>query len=277
MEFKKINNKSLKEILSQYTTWLTFVGLLFVLSVLTQGSILKWNSVRNLLIAESVRSFAALGVGMIIITWGIDLSIGYVVCLTASVAASFAQNPAYTSAIYAGHSFPLIVPILAALVVGGPAVAASMGLRMANMIAPNLGNVPTLSQFFLIIGTLLFLSVGGHLMILSLIFSSFELIPIASGGFNTDMILALMTWSSQIFISAVLIAFPMMIGLLLVNALLGLVSRAAPSLNVFAIGFPALIPMGLIMLLLSMGMWFEQVENLWFRGFNSVNEILRAG
>jgi methyl-galactoside transport system permease protein len=119
MEFKKINNKSLKEILSQYTTWLTFVGLLFVLSVLTQGSILKWNSVRNLLIAESVRSFAALGVGMIIITWGIDLSIGYVVCLTASVAASFAQNPAYTSAIYAGHSFPLIVPILAALVVGG--------------------------------------------------------------------------------------------------------------------------------------------------------------
>ena len=114
-------------------------------------------------------------------------------------------------------------------------------------------------------------------MILSLIFSSFELIPIASGGFNTDMILALMTWSSQIFISAVLIAFPMMIGLLLVNALLGLVSRAAPSLNVFAIGFPALIPMGLIMLLLSMGMWFEQVENLWFRGFSSVNEILRAG
>ena len=167
--------------------------------------------------------------------------------------------------------------VVAALVVGGQAVAASMGLSMANMIDPNLGNVPTLSQFFLIIGTLLFLSVGGHLMILSLIFSSFELIPIASGDFNTDMILALMTWSSQIFISAVLIAFPMMIGLLLVNALLGLVSRAAPSLNVFAIGFPALIPMGLIMLLLSMGMWFEQVENLWFRGFNSVNEILRAG
>jgi len=167
--------------------------------------------------------------------------------------------------------------VIAALIVGGQVVAGSMGLSMANMIDPNLGNVPTLSQFFLLLGTLLFLAVGGHLVILSLLYSSFELLPIASGRFNTDMILALISWSSQIFISAVVIAFPMMIGLLLVNALLGLVSRAAPSLNVFAIGFPALIPLGLVMLLLSMGMWFEQVENLWFRGFNSVNEILRAG
>jgi flagellar biosynthetic protein FliR len=167
--------------------------------------------------------------------------------------------------------------VIAALVVGGQVIAGSMGLSMANMIDPNLGNVPTLSQFFLIIGTLLFMSLGGHLVILSVLYSSFELLPIASGRFNTDMILSLMTWSSQIFISAVVIAFPIMIGLLLVNALLGLVSRAAPSLNVFAIGFPALIPVGLIMLLLTMGIWFEQVENLWFRGFNSVNEILGAG
>ncbi len=167
--------------------------------------------------------------------------------------------------------------VIAALVVGGQVIAGSMGLSMANMIDPNLGNVPTLSQFFLIFGTLLFMSLGGHLVILSLLYSSFELLPIASGKFNTDMILALLTWSSQIFISAVVIAFPIMIGLLLVNALLGLVSRAAPSLNVFAIGFPALIPLGLIMLFLTMGIWFEQVENLWFRGFNSVNVILGAG
>jgi methyl-galactoside transport system permease protein len=135
MEFNLIKNKSLKDIFSQYTTWLTFIGLLFVLSVLTQGTILKWNSIRNLLIAESVRSFAALGVGMIIITWGIDLSIGYVVCLTASVAASFAQNPDYASAIYAGQSFPLIVPILAALIVGG-----LFGLFNGILVA--YGNIP---------------------------------------------------------------------------------------------------------------------------------------
>jgi methyl-galactoside transport system permease protein len=118
MEMKKLLNDS-KKLASQYTTWVTFVGLLLLLSVLTQGNALRWNSIRNLLIAESVRSFAALGVGMIIITKGIDLSIGYVVCLTASVAASFAQNPDYASAIYAGQSFPLIVPVVAAVAAGG--------------------------------------------------------------------------------------------------------------------------------------------------------------
>jgi len=118
MEMKKLLNDS-KKLASQYTTWVTFVGLLLLLSVLTKGNALRWNSIRNLLIAESVRSFAALGVGMIIITKGIDLSIGYVVCLTASVAASFAQNPDYASAIYAGQSFPLIVPVVAAVAAGG--------------------------------------------------------------------------------------------------------------------------------------------------------------
>jgi methyl-galactoside transport system permease protein len=118
MEMKKLLNDG-KKLASQYTTWVTFVGLLLLLSVLTKGNALRWNSIRNLLIAESVRSFAALGVGMIIITKGIDLSIGYVVCLTASVAASFAQNPDYASAIYAGQSFPLIVPVVAAVAAGG--------------------------------------------------------------------------------------------------------------------------------------------------------------
>lgn len=108
-----------KRLASKYTTWVTFVALILLLSILTKGAALRWQSIRNLLIQESVRAFAALGVGMIIITRGIDLSIGYVVCLCSSIAASFAQNPNYSSAIYAGHSFPLIVPILAGIVAGG--------------------------------------------------------------------------------------------------------------------------------------------------------------
>jgi methyl-galactoside transport system permease protein len=111
--------KNTKQFLSKYTTAVTFVALAILLSILTQGRALAWSSIKTLLIAESVRAFATLGVGMIIITRGIDLSIGYVVCLTASVAASFAQNPVYESAIYYGKSFPLIVPILAGILAGG--------------------------------------------------------------------------------------------------------------------------------------------------------------
>jgi len=166
--------------------------------------------------------------------------------------------------------------VVAALIVAGQAIAGSMGLSMANMVDPSLGNVPTLSQFFLIIGTLLFLSLGGHLVIITLLASSYEWVPIASGGLSLAMVMAMVSWSSEMFVGAVVIAFPIMTGLLLVNALLGLVARAAPSLNVFAIGFPALIPLGLGMLLVTMGIWFEQVENLWFLGFEAATEVLMA-
>jgi methyl-galactoside transport system permease protein len=114
-----MNKIKTKEFLSKYTTFVTFVVLVFVLTILTRGRALSWDSIKTLIIAEAVRAFASLGVGMIIITRGIDLSIGYVVCLTASVAASFAQDPGLATAIYPGRTFPLIVPILAGIAAGG--------------------------------------------------------------------------------------------------------------------------------------------------------------
>jgi len=108
-----------RDFASKNTNLLTFVALVLVLSILTGGRSLQGDSIRNLMIAEAVRAFAALGVGMVIISWGIDLSIGYVVCLTASVAASFAQTPGYSGALFPGMQFPFIVPIIAGITVGG--------------------------------------------------------------------------------------------------------------------------------------------------------------
>jgi methyl-galactoside transport system permease protein len=114
-----MNKIKAKELTSKYTSLITFVALVFLLSILTRGRALSWDSIRTLIVAEAVRSFAALGVGMIIITRGIDLSIGYVVCLTASVSASFAQVPTLATAIYPGVEFPILVPVLAGIAVGG--------------------------------------------------------------------------------------------------------------------------------------------------------------
>ena len=76
------------------------------------------------------------------------------------------------------------------------------------------------------------------------------------------------------FLGAVSIAFPILFGLLLTNVSLGIISRTAPSLNVFAVGFPALIPLGLLMLLLSVGIWLDQTENLWFLAFSTLRDLL---
>jgi methyl-galactoside transport system permease protein len=111
--------KGLSAFVSKNTNLVTFVTLAVVLGLLTSGRSFEWPSVRNLMIAESVRAFTALGVGMIIITWGIDLSIGYVVCLVASVAASFAQTPDYMAALYPGKDFPIWLPFVAGILTGG--------------------------------------------------------------------------------------------------------------------------------------------------------------
>jgi methyl-galactoside transport system permease protein len=111
--------KGIAAFISKNTNLVTFVTLAVLLGLITSGRSFAWASVRNLMIAESVRAFAALGVGMIIITWGIDLSIGYTVCLVASVAASFAQTPDYTAAIYPGVDFPIWLPFVAGILTGG--------------------------------------------------------------------------------------------------------------------------------------------------------------
>ncbi len=164
--------------------------------------------------------------------------------------------------------------VVAALVGAGQLIAGGMGLSMANMIDPNLGNVPTLSQFFLLIGMLLFIALGGHLILLSVLQYSFEAVPLAGEALSGAMLMGLVNWSGTMFIGAAAIGFPVVFGLLVINASVGLIARAAPSLNVFAIGFPALIPAGLIMLLITTPIWFERLENLWFLAFQNIRTIL---
>lgn len=135
----------IRDMSRKHTNYLTFTALVLVLGILTRGQGLKYDSIQNLVIAEAVRSFTALGVGMIIITRGIDLSIGYVICLTTSIAASFAQNADYTLAMYPGVDFPLWLPILAAICVG-MIVGAFNGILVAYAkLPPFIATLGTLS------------------------------------------------------------------------------------------------------------------------------------
>jgi len=125
-----VQKKGIGAFLGKNTNLVTFVLLATILGIMTRGRSFEWPSVRNLMIAESVRAFAALGVGMIIITRGIDLSIGYVICLVASVSASFAQTPDYTAALYPGVDFPIWLPFVAGILTG-----ALFGLMNGALVA----------------------------------------------------------------------------------------------------------------------------------------------
>ncbi len=166
--------------------------------------------------------------------------------------------------------------VTSALLVAGQSISATMSLSMANLLDPNFGNVPVLAQFLMIMGTLIFLGIGGHLLLISLILDSFRMLPIGESLIGLNAIKNLLAWSSMIFLGSLLIALPIMAMLMLINLGLGVVTRAAPSLNIFAVGFPAIIIAGLLLLVISMGSAGQRIEWLWMQGFSRLRELLGA-
>jgi flagellar biosynthetic protein FliR len=164
--------------------------------------------------------------------------------------------------------------VVGAIVVGGQSIAAAMGLSMANMLDPNMGNVPVISQLMIVMSTLIFVGFGGHAILLGLISESFHSLPIGTSILNQNVYGRVLQWSSMVFLGAVLMALPVMVSLLFINIGLGVVTRAAPSLNIFAVGFPAMIIAGFLILIISMESIGARIEWLWVQGFNVVRDVM---
>lgn len=143
--------------------------------------------------------------------------------------------------------------VMGALLIAGETISMSMGLGFATMIDPQNGvSVPVLSQFFLIMGTLLFLSLGGHLMLIQLLVTSFNTLPIAETGVTRENFWSIVNWGSTMFVGAVWLAVPALISILVLTLAMGVMTRAAPQLNIFSVGFPVTIFMGFVIIMLIM-------------------------
>ena len=160
--------------------------------------------------------------------------------------------------------------VSAAIVVGGQAISNSMGLGMANMVDPNIGNVPLLSVFLLIVSTLIFLGLGGHLLVIMYLVETFKSMPIGQEVIPIDFLRFIVEWSSMVFLGALLLALPIMVSLLFINLGIGVITRAAPALNIFAVGFPAMILAGIILLSISMTSIAYRIQWLWLQSFDTL-------
>ena len=179
--------------------------------------------------------------------------------------------------IFIGVCMGLIMQVVvAALVLAGQALSAAMGLSMATMVDPNIGNAPVLSQFVVIMSTLIFVGTGGHAVLIGLILESFYSLPIGTSILNQDTYAQVIRWSSMMFLGGLLLTLPVMITLLFINIGLGVVTRAAPSLNIFSVGFPAMIVAGLLIFMLSLESVGGRIEWLWLQGFDVVRSVLKV-
>jgi flagellar biosynthetic protein FliR len=137
-----------------------------------------------------------------------------------------------------------------ALAMGGQLLANTMGLSFAFNVDPLRGTgAPVVGQFYTLVATLTFLALNGHIAILHALVDGFTTLPIAIDGLNPEGFWQVALWGAQLFRGALMVALPGVTALLVVNLAFGVVSRAAPSLNLFAIGFPVSLIAGLMIVL----------------------------
>ena len=177
--------------------------------------------------------------------------------------------------LFIGAMMGLMLQVaIGAIVLAGQTIAGSMGLSMASMYDPNVGNVPVISQFLVILSTMIFLGFGGHVIMISMIMDSFTALPIGQSVLNQVSFAKVVAWSSMMFLGAVLIAMPVMISLLFINIGLGIITRAAPSLNIFSVGFPASIAAGFLILIISLESIIGRMRWLWTQAFLHARDLM---
>lgn len=135
-------------------------------------------------------------------------------------------------------------PFVASEMIGG-----SMGLGLAQMIDPQSGaSTPAIGQFLSILLTLLFLAANGHLLLVETILRSYEALPPGGAWMTADKLKDVALFGAYAFSAGLLLALPVGFILLALNLVVGMMSRSAPALNLFAVGMPASLAVGVIAL-----------------------------
>lgn len=167
--------------------------------------------------------------------------------------------------------------IFAAIDFAGTFLGQQMGLGMAAMIDPQNGmQSPVIGQFYVMLATLLFFSLDGHLLCLQALAGSFRSVPVGVEGVTLAGLGMIIRWSGDLFLYAALIALPTTTALLIVNLGYGILSRTAPQLHIFAVGFPITIIAGILLTGLSLSHLPENVSRLMEVVFELVGQVLVA-
>lgn len=148
----------------------------------------------------------------------------------------------------------VLLLLMQIFVVAGQIISMQMGLGFASMMDPANGvSVSLLAQYYQLMITLMFLSLGGHLASIEVLVLSFEMLPITAEptlGLDLPLVALLGSW---IFTAALKLALPAVTALLLVNLIFGVMTRSAPQLNIFSLGFPITMVMGIFVAWVTIG------------------------
>lgn len=167
--------------------------------------------------------------------------------------------------------------VFSAIEMAGEISSLTMGLGFASFFDPNTqGRSSAISQFLALIATMAFISVNAHLVLLSALAESFQTLPVSGIPINGSGFKRVADWGARIFSAGLQLSLPMVAALLLVNVALGVLTRAAPQLNLFGIGFPITLGVGFIVIATTLPYLTTPLENLFNQGVEKVRELPRV-
>ncbi len=167
--------------------------------------------------------------------------------------------------------------VFAAVEMAGEVASLTMGLGFASFFDPmTKGRSSAVSQFLALIATMAFLSVNGHLVLLEALAESFVTMPVSATPIAAGAPWELARWGGKIFSAGLQISLPIVAALLITNVALGILTRAAPQLNIFGIGFPISLAVGLLLISQTLPYLSGPLQNLFNEGIEATRTIPRA-
>ncbi|MFD2643371.1 flagellar biosynthetic protein FliR [Pseudomonas japonica] len=179
--------------------------------------------------------------------------------------------------IIIGALFGLSLQLLfQTFVIAGQIVAIQMGLAFASMVDPANGvNTTVISQFLTMLVTLLFLAMNGHLVVFEVLSESFTTLPVGS-GLMVNHFWDLAGRLGWVLGAALLLVLPAITALLVVNIAFGVMTRAAPQLNIFSIGFPMTLVLGMGIFWIGLADILSHYQSLASEALQWLRELARA-
>ncbi|MFT6913984.1 MAG: flagellar biosynthetic protein FliR [Motiliproteus sp.] len=174
-----------------------------------------------------------------------------------------------------GTALGFIVQVLfQVFIVAAQLISSQMGLGFASTSDPTNGvTVVVLSQLYLMLVMMLFLAMDGHLVLIDVIVGSFYMLPVGE-TLPGSVLWQVASAGSWMFAGGLLLALPAVIALLIVNFAFGIMTKAAPQLNIFAIGFPFTMLFGLFITWVSLGGFLGQYQLLSEQVLSYVSRLL---
>ena len=159
----------------------------------------------------------------------------------------------------------------------GAITGLTMGLGFASFFDPqSQGQSSAISQFFALLMIMVYLTANIHLVVLSTLMDSFTTLPISAAPFEGERLQMVAAWGGRIFSSGLQLSLPLVTALLITNLALGILTRAAPQLNLFGIGFPVTLGAGFVMIAISLPFLTTPLLNLLQEGIHAMQQVTAA-